>query len=372
MSRSPRKIHVVHIVWSFGIGGTENGIVNLINHSSDRIQHSVIALTELGASTLRIHAPDVYTAALSKVVGHDIGAIFRLAKRLKSLRPDIVHCRGWATYFESAIAAKMAGVPTLIHGEQGTTYFDKQRRVIAYRLLKHITSHYITVAEYLEKALYEIVLLKKSQVSYIPNGVDNQKFKPDDKVRLKVREELGLKPTDFVVGSVGRLAPVKGYDILVRAIAELQKKNSAIKAILVGDGPLMNDLSSLAADAAAQIHFMGNSDRVHELYQALDLYVCSSHSEGMSNTILEALACGLPVAATAVGGNIELVRKNENGVLFPANDLTALVEVILRLEKNRALCLDMGKRACQIVQKEFSQQAMIDKYVNLYEKNVDN
>ena len=360
--------HIAHVVWSFDIGGTENGIVNLINHHNSRFKSSVIALTTLGLSKDRVFKDGAGFYQMESRGGNDVRVIFRLAKLLRELKPDILHSRGWGTYFESAMAAKLSGVPLLVHGEHGTTYFDRRRRLWAYRWLRHVTSHYTVVSKNLGDMLQQKIGIDSGKISYLPNGVDTEKFKPQPERRNEARKELGLGPKDFVVGSVGRLVEVKGFDVLIGALKRARQYHKTVRGIIIGDGPERGKLERLVnADGRDKAVLLpGNRDNVHDLLPAFDVFVCSSHSEGTSNTILEAMASGLPVIATRVGGNPELIQESKNGKLVSANNFTEIASAIIDLKENDKMRSRLSKINFEHCKEKRSIKAMVGSYEELY------
>ena len=367
-------VHVAHLVWSFDIGGMENGIVNLINKSNPQTtRYSVIALTNLGLSKSRVQATNVSFFELGKGAGNDWGIIGHLARIFRRIKPDIVHTHGWPTYVEGLLGAFLGKVPVLIHGEHGTTFFEKRRRVLAYRILKKWTTHYTVVSSSLRRPLEDVIGIPSKKIISIPNGVDLERFNYKPLVRKKVRHKLGIDKDEFVVGSVGRLVPVKGFEVFVESIKELAACGERVRGLLVGQGTLYDKLRRLSVNGngMASTMFLGNRDDVDDILQAFDVYVSTSYSEGMSNTILEAMASRIPIIATAVGGTVELVRANSSGILIAPGDSKKLSRSLMYRANNPEERVWLGSGARTRCEMDFSLDSMINRYESLYQSCID-
>jgi glycosyltransferase involved in cell wall biosynthesis len=205
----------------------------------------------------------------------------------------------------------------------------------------------------------------------LPNGVDTRTFCPTDaSTRQALRQRLGLPLQSSIMLFVGRLDPVKALDALLQAWARVVQQMSERQPtlVLVGNGSERDRLVQLAQELgiSASVHFAGASDKVAEWYNSANLFVLPSHIEGLSNALLEAMACGLPVIATAVGGTPEVIENNVNGLLVPPKDVDALSEAILHLIRHPAQAQRFGQAARQTVQDHYSIDAVVDRYVKLY------
>ena len=208
-----------------------------------------------------------------------------------------------------------------------------------------------------------------SRVQVIYNGVDADLFAPRSYERALTRESLGFPVDAFVIGTVGRLTPIKDHATLLRAASALIRQGVEVRILLVGSGSELSCLERIV-DESPELRghtvFVGATDRVPELLNAMDAFVLPSLSEGLSNTLLEAMASGLPVVATRVGGNPEVVEEGRSGVLFPPRDADALSTLLLRLAGDPALRFEMGVVARRRVLDEFSLERMFSAYRKLY------
>lgn len=368
--------HVVHVVYRFAIGGLENGLVTLLDRLPEAAwRHTVVALTSVDAAfRRRVQRPDVRFIELHKGEGHLVRDYPALARLLRGLRPAIVHTRNLAA-LEVSVPAWLAATPVRIHGEHGRDARDpdgsNRRLRWVRRAYSPFVSHYVALSRELETYLTDAVGIRAGRVSRICNGVDTTTFRP---------ASAGDGPPagwpfaagDWVIGTVGRLDPVKGTVLLVRAFAEVLRRRPAARAsarlAIVGDGPERSAVERVIVEegVADRVWLSGARSDVPALMRAFDCFVLPSLGEGISNTILEAMASGLPVIATRVGGNAELVREGMTGELVAPGDPAAIAEALVRLHDDRALARRFGEAARARACREFSVAAMVDAYHCLY------
>lgn len=372
MKNSTRPL-VAHIIHHLGTGGMENGLVNLIKHMpAQRYRHLIICLKSYDAFRRRLPA-DVEVIALNKRDGNDIGMLARLYRLLRERRPDIVHTRNLAT-LECQTVAALAGVRARVHGEHGRDIYDldgsNRKYIILRRLMRPFVKRYIAVSADLADWLLNTIRVNPARLSQIYNGVDASRFAPGGTTSRDALPAGFVAPGEIVIGSVGRFAPVKGYVHLAKAFVDLvrQHPSLSLKLVLVGDGSERAACETIVAQAglSARVWFAGDRSEVPALLRAFDIFVLPSLGEGISNTILEAMASGLPIVATHVGGNPELVH-HDNGILVPAADHAALADAIARYAANAELRSVHGRRGRAIVETRFSIQAMVQGYLGVYD-----
>jgi sugar transferase (PEP-CTERM/EpsH1 system associated) len=371
-AESPLIAHVVH---RFDVGGLENGVVNLLNRlPRERFRHVVIALTEVTDFRRRVERSDVRFIALAKGPGQGAKLFPKLFRMFREIRPDIVHSRNLAA-LEAAFPAWLAGVPVRLHGEHGRDMGDLDGSNAKYRLVRKayrpFVSHYVALSRDLERYLVEAIGVDASRVTRIVNGVDVQRFRPG------TRERPASWPFDdaklCVVGTVGRLQPVKNQALLAKAFVRALEIEPAMRARLrlaiVGEGPLRGEIErTLAAAHASELAWLpGARDDVAEVMRALDVFVLPSRAEGISNTLLEAMASGLPLIATNVGGNAELVTDDELGMLVPEGDAEAMARALLRYADTQN-ARSAGAAARRSAERLFGLDTMVASYAALYER----
>lgn len=368
---------VVHIVHHFDTGGMENGMVNLFNAlPAGRFRHAVICLTQFSSFRERITAQHVDFFALNKSPGHHFAWVPHLWKLLRRLRPDIVHTRNLSA-LEAQFIAAAAGVRRTIHGEHGRDVFDlhglNRRYTWLRRAAQPLVSHYIAVSQDLARWLRDTVRVPARKISQIYNGVDCSQFYPVDGIRHAALPEGFADPHSLVFGSVGRMAEVKDYPTLTRAFIKLVQDHPSLAAtvrlVIIGEGvsrQLCLDLLK-EADLAPLAWLPGERHDIAALLRSIDVFVLPSLNEGISNTLLEAQASGLPVIATRVGGNIELVEDGVNGTLVAAADVEKMAQALLSYTDAEARIREQGRQARMRVANAFSIAAMATAYAEVYE-----
>ena len=375
-SRDDRPL-ILHLLYSFDVGGLENGVVNLINHMpADRFRHAVVALAHCApAFCQRVGRTDVEFISLHKPPGHGIKLYPRLYRLFRRMRPAILHTRNLAA-LEFTVPALFAGVAARVHGEHGWDTSDPGGILRKYQLLRRayspFVSRYVALSAQIESYLIDRVGIATSRVERICNGVDTLRFRP-----ASARQALQGSPFDdpraVIVGTVGRLQTVKDQLNLVRAVAIARGQGEAgagLRLLVAGDGPQRVEVETeIRAAGIGDITWLaGERSDVPEVMGALDIFALPSRAEGISNTILEAMASGLPVVATDVGGNPELVAAGETGALVPAQNPGAMAQALLRYTSDAALRQNHGAAGRKRVEQNFSIDNMVARYTNLYEQ----
>ena len=373
-----KKIHIVHILNSLGTGGMENGVVNLINNMNhEKYKNSIVTLSDIWSLKNRIIQNDVGFFEIKKKGKVDFSLSLKLLKLLKDIKPDVVHTRNWGTLLDGFLAAKMANVPIIIHGIHGKDFRnykkEKHKRIYIQRFVFALVDRLIILSEQLRKEYVKSgeLIGKDNKITIINNGVDLKKFESNIAKNNK-KLEIGLQKNDFVIGNVARLDPIKDHQTLIKAFSEVCESIKNSKLLLVGSGPLLPMLQNLTKlyNVREKTRFLGSRQDIPELLNIMDIYVQSSLYEGMSNTILEAMASKIPVIATDVGGTPDIIIDNETGILIPSGDANALANSILLLS-NKDLAQKMGESGYERVKKIFSIEKMVASYENLYEKLVN-
>ena len=365
---TPAMPLVVHVVNSLAVGGLENGVVNLVNTTAARFRHVIVCMTTDGPLHGRLR-PEVEVVVLGKRPGQDPWALLRLVRLLRHLRPLIVHSRNWPAV-DAIPAARVARVPLVVHGEHGREVADPEgrdlRRNRIRRALAPLVHHFVTVSADLRRWLIEDVRVPAAKVTAIHNGVDLSRFGRAGKLEARMR--LSLPADASIVGTVGRLDPVKDQAGLIRAFAQVRAQHPAALLVVAGDGPCRAELERVAAGLGQRDHvrLLGNRDDIPTVMSALDVFVLPSIAEGISNTILEAMATGLPVVATRVGGNPELVEEGMGGALVPRSDPDALAAAIAAYTGDAELRRRHGQASRQRAIGHFSLERMAQAYANLY------
>ena len=375
-SKNGRPPLVAHVIQRLAVGGLENGLVNLINHMPQgRYRHAIICLTDSTDYSRRIQRKDVQILALHQRKGRDMAVHGRFLKVLRSLRPAIVHTRNLPALEFQATAA-LGGVSGRIHSEHVRDMYDLDGMNFKYnalrKLMRLFIHRYIGVSRNLSEWLVDTVHVPAERVHQIYNGVEMERFYPCAGPR-SFPGPADIRSTEtFVVGTVGRMEPVKDQLTLVRAFLHLvagdEEARKRLRLIVVGDGSLREKaLQMLREYHADQLAWLpGERDDIPEIMRALDLFVLPSLREGISNTILEAMATGLPVVATNVGGNPELVDHDRTGTLVPPSDPVAMAGGIRGYLSDRDKSVSHGLAGRTKIETQFSMESMVGQYLEVY------
>jgi sugar transferase (PEP-CTERM/EpsH1 system associated) len=372
-----RRKLVVHLVHQLDIGGLGNGLINLIRHMPpERYRHTIVCLKDYTDYHAHIKERGVEIISLNKREGKDLAHYMRMYKTLRALHPDLIHTRNLAG-FEGQLVAALAGIKLRVHGEHGRDMSDLYGKRLKYQLLRRVLrpliGHFIAVSADLEHWLIDSVGAEPGRVSQISNGVDSVQFHP----RLGPPAAVGpvgfMQDNAFVIGSVGRMVDVKNYPTLVEAflrlIASPHPAHQRLRLLIVGDGPARAECLDMLTRAGAshRAWLPGERADIPQLLRAMDLFVLPSLAEGSSNTILEAMATGLPVVATAVGGNTELVHPGFTGILVPPRSPDLMAAAIADYCRIPEMGARHGMRARSQVIAHHSLPAMARGYLAVYD-----
>lgn len=371
---------VLHVMHRFDTGGLENGIVNLINHMpSGAYRHAVLALTEVTEFQQRVQRRDVEFIALHKPPGHGVWQYAKLFRLFRELRPHIVHSRNLAA-LEVQVPAWAAGVPVRIHGEHGRDMGDLDGDNVTFqyvrRLYKPFVHHYTALSRDLADYLVAKVRIPQEDITQACNGVDTARFCAAPAGPQAIAGSPFNPEQHWLVGSVGRMQAVKDQTMLahafIRAVAVDPELKARMRLVMVGAGPLRSAVMGLL-DAAGVAHLAwlpGERSDVADIMRGLHTFALPSLAEGISNTILEAMASGLPVVATAVGGNADLVIEGQTGYLVPPADPHAMACQLVALASHPERARRMGHAARQRVATAFSVHAMVSTYQHVYDQQL--
>lgn len=362
-SSTSRPVRVVHLIQNLNYGGMERVLHSLARHLPRHgFEVHIVVLQYLGRFAEELEGMVTFRQVppmgrLSLLhPGH-------LIATLRQIAPDIVHSHS-GVWLKAARAAHVAGVPVMVHTEHGrpdpVPLADRMIDNIASRM----TDRVIAVSEPLARVLQAQVAHDPNQVVVIRNGVDTERLRqPVDRARL--REELGLPVDAAVVGSIGRLEPVKNYPLALRALARMP---SPVRLVLAGDGSQRQLLEAEATRLGLgdRVHFLGWRDDAERLYPAFDIFTLTSTSEGTSISLLEAMSSGVCPVVTDVGGNRAVLGPGLAQLLVPSNDEAALAGKWAEYLESSALRLAATDQAQRRVESAFSLEHMVNEHVALY------
>jgi sugar transferase (PEP-CTERM/EpsH1 system associated) len=362
---------IVHVIPSLRVGGLEKVVVRVIAHLSRRMWQAVVTLAPTGPVTELI-SDETLVLSLGDRHRPDRWNAIRMARLFRRLRPDIVHTRNWSC-IDAVVAARLAGVPIVIQGEHGRDAADPDgknwRRQRIRQLLSPLITEFVAVSRDLARWLVDEVRIPARKVHTIRNGVDTLLFSPHG--RDDTRRALGIPEGSIAIGTVGRLDPVKDHPGLLRAFSRIAS-DPRLQLFIAGGGPCQPDLAEEARSLglARRVHFLGERDDVPRILPGFDIFVLPSLGEGMSNTILEAMATGLPVIATDVGGNPELVLHGVTGLLVEPRSTTSLAAALSRYVSDPALRDLHGRAGRARAESEFGLCRMLGAYDDLYARHL--
>lgn len=375
MCSQQMHIRIFHILDTLNVGGLENGVVNLINGLDySKFSHTLCVLRKIGVMAKRIKRSDIEIICLDNT-SRDYFMPLRLKRIITRCAPDVVHTRNWGT-IDGILAARLAGVKNIIHGEHGREYADLAglnfKRKIFRWAMSPAVKYFVAVSKEITLWLRDTIGIPEDKIVTIINGVDTQKFHPPaDKKRAK--QGLGLNPDAFIVGTVGRLDKVKNYPMLLKAFHLSKTNHPPMKLLFVGDGPQRRNLEEFVRrNQIVNVEFLGQRENVADYLKCFDLFVLPSLAEGISNTILEAMATGVSVVATNIGGNPEILEEGVTGSLILSGDYIALWKTIVKYLNDRNLCESHGKAARLRCENLFSLNFMVKKYDELYTSMIQN
>ncbi|MGH2437956.1 MAG: glycosyltransferase, partial [bacterium] len=360
-SAPPAPVRVMHLVYRLASGGMEQNIIKLANaHDRSRVTASICTCQPADPVKQDLH-PSVPLFEMARRNGHDLGIVVRLARLFARERPDVLHTHAWGALCEGVLAARLARVPFIVHGEHGTME-TRALNLRVQRLLWARVNRVLSVSSRLAERMSREIGFDRRAITVIRNGVDIRRISGGNPATIRC--ELGMAPEELLIGTVGRLEPVKDHQTLLSALALLRSAGLPFKAIIVGDGSLGSVLRQRATelDLGNTVRFLGSRTDVENALAAMNIFVMPSQSEGLSNTIIEAMAAGLPVVATNVGGADELIRDGVTGHLVPPGNPSLLARSLAHLTRNRTEREAMGRAAYHRAVSEFYLRRMVAEY----------
>ncbi|KYF65791.1 glycosyltransferase family 4 protein [Sorangium cellulosum] len=373
-----RPAKVAHVVLSLNVGGLERVVLRLLERTArDRFAPVVCALQEPGALAEELARLDVPLVVIARRPGLDPGLPVRLSAWMRREGIGLVHTHNPGPHLYGALAAGLAraaglaggggggGGPRVIHTKHGRNYPKQKRKVLVNRLATALTDRVVAVSDDARAVALEVERVDPAKVVTILNGVDTEVFRPGDAGAARAR--LGVPAAGYHVGCVARLSPEKDHATLLAAFARLREVRTDAHLTLIGDGPVRPALEQQAArlGLAGAVTFTGTRGDVAELLAAFDVFALASLTEGISLTLIEAASAGLPIVATRVGGNPEIVQEGETGLLVSPGapeTLAAALEAVAVREDRAA----MGMRGRARMIERFGMDRMIRAYEALY------
>ncbi len=359
-------IRVAQVIWSLGLGGAEQVVIRLASGvDRRRFEPVIVCLDRPGPFAAQAEERGVEVLAVDKRGPIDVRAVVRLARLFRSRGIEVVHTHLWGANLWGRLAARAARVPVVACTEHNVDTWKRGYHLALDRLLAPAATHLVAVSEEV-RTFYERHGVGRGRWRVVYNGVEVPSAPCQE--RGDAFRALGLGPEDRVVGLVGRLVPAKAPEVFLRALASAAPRVPALRGLVVGDGP-----SRSAAEAEARrlgledrVVFAGLRRDVPEILPGLDALVFSSLREGLSMAMLEAMAAGVPVVATAVGGTPELITHGTTGLLVPPDRPDALAEALVSLLRDASVAGRLRAAARQHIEARFSAARMIEAHEALY------
>lgn len=373
MSQSPL---IMHLVFRLDIGGLETLLVDLINRFPFKnYRHVIVCLTGYTEFYRKIARHDVEIYSLKKKDGTDLKAHYRFWKLCRTLRPTILHSYNLPT-IEYHLAAWCAGIPIRVHAEHGRDMSDPDGKNWKYRTLRQIMNPFIDafvpVSRDLERWLIKTIGINNKKIFLINNGVDIDRFHVIERYRSLLPLEEASDEKYFVIGSVGRIQEIKNHSALIDAFCLLRKRNPAcadrFRLMIVGDGPMLATLKQRVSQEhiADYVQMPGARDDIPVVLEEFSVFAMSSLAEGTPVVLLEAMACGLPIVATSVGGIPDLVLHEKTGILVEKGNVLAMVLGFERYFFDSNLRKSHSMAARRRIEESYSLGSMLDAYLDLY------
>ncbi len=366
-------VRILHVIDTMlGMGGMEKNVINLIQRmDEDRFEHVICVVRSLGSMVKDIPSRTRVICLERMQTGRSF-LVWRLAKLIDEVKPNIIHSRNWGT-IEAILAGGWSGSCALVHSEHGLDFgnapAEPMRRRVLRRLAFQLADQVCCVSYALRDYYARSTGHPSTRIRVIHNGVDTGRVCPRESSRFHMRQLLGIAPDEFCIGLIGRIEPVKDLPTLLSAAADLPTTGLLWRMIIAGDGSESAALRGYVSERVNlrdRVHFLGEVDNVPELLNALDVYALPSLYEGISNSLLEAMATAVPVVASAVGGNTEVIVDQESGLLFPVGDSQALAGTLRLVWEREDQRIRLGRNGQKRVQTHFSMDSMIRGYEDLY------
>jgi sugar transferase (PEP-CTERM/EpsH1 system associated) len=365
---SEMKTKLLHLIPSMNIGGREKVVIDLVEHTDkSEFKVEIACLGSEGTFYDRFKKLNVKLHFFRKEPGFDFLLFENLRRFLRKKKYEIVHCHNPGTLIYGALSAKLANIPKIVNTEHGYGTEISKRKILLETVLRNKIYATAAVSNDLKRKLVAHFLANPGKITVIHNGISSENDQQTTD-KTAVKKSLGINPDDFVVGTVGRLEPVKDQKTLVEAFNILRQKISRTKLLIVGDGKERQNLQKTTdnLNLGNSIIFAGECNNVERLLQGMDAFVLPSLDEGISMTLLEAMREGVPVIASSVGGNVEVIEENRSGFLVPPGKPDIIAEKLLHLMVNKAMAESMRNNAMQRLLQHFNMNKCAEKYRSLY------
>lgn len=364
-------MNIMQIIWGLDIGGAEKMVVELSSQLKDRGHNvSICTIIEEGALSTLAKNNGIPVYSINKKSRFDITALFKIIRLLRQKRIDIVNTHLITADLWGRLAAFIANIPVIIVTEHSVNpvYYRNRIQILLDTLFARFTTRIIAVSEKVKEYHLNAQPYPSAIFSVIYNGVDESIFKTFDNSQL-LKKELGIKNLSApVIGYIGRLDQQKRPDHFVHILEEVSGKHPDVVGLIVGDGCMREELERdvKERDLVDNIIFTGARNDIPEILSTMDLLLVPSEQEGFSVVILEAMASGIPVVATDVGGNAEAVVHNKSGFIHSFGDLSSLSNSVVKLINAKEMRIRFGAAGRSILNQKFTMSKTVSETESLY------
>jgi len=375
MVKGATKPTICQLVHSLRVGGAEVLVAQLARATLPFYRVVLACLDELGGLGEQLRQEGFPIEILGRRSGLDWRCSLRLTGFLRRHQVSVIHAHQYTPFFYGITARLLYPRPAILFTEHGRHFPDypRRKRMLFNRLMLRRRDRVVGVGQAVRQALIQNEGISPHRVSVVYNGIDFQRYYSDGEERAAVRKELGLEPDDFVILQVARMDYLKDHATAIRTIARLASPCPQVKLLLAGEGPELEKVQGQVhqLNVSPHVRFLGLRKDVPRLLAAADLFLLTSISEGIPLTVIEAMAAGLPVVATRVGGMGEVVQEGTTGLLASSGDDAGLADHVLKLIADPALRCRMGEHGRQRVHRVFSQEQMLAGYMKLYQEQLE-
>jgi len=367
---SDGRINVLQLIRGLGIGGMERVVQDLCRHlAKSRFNVMACCLGKKGplAEELEAEGYDVYLCSQYNALSRYTKG-WELRRILRREKIHILHSHNTQALLDGAVGAKLAGTPVIVHTDHVRLFPDKMRYMAAEKVASYFVDGIVGVSQHVKENLIRYEKIAEEKISIISNGTDFVPCTDLEQIRT-VRAELNIAPGEKVVGCVARLRPQKGYELFLETAARVLKRTPEVKFLIVGDGEEYARLVNLSNQlgVSSRVGFVGARTDVDRIMPCFDLFLLTSHYEGMPVCLLESMASAVPVVATGVGGVPEVIQDGISGCLVYSRSPERVAEKVIELLLNDDLRARMGEEARRIFENRFTVEQMVSHYTDLYE-----
>jgi sugar transferase (PEP-CTERM/EpsH1 system associated) len=371
-NNSPGNKRILYLVDNFAEGGAANVVFHLISAlDKNRFVPVLGCLDGVGLLGERLKKAGVTVEFLARRPGLDTGLFGRIIRLIRKEKIDLIHAHQYAAFFYGSLAALSTGFRNILFTEHGRIHpdFVRPKRVMVNKLVIPFIPPVVAVSRSVQNSLVCYEKIPRKRIKIVVNGIDLKRFQTKG-VRKVIRENFGISQTESVIAIVARLCDYKNHENLIRSLAIAHQKNSHIKLLIVGDGPMREELETLTGNLGlkSKVIFTSVRQDIPDILNAVDMVALCSYYEGTSITILEAMAAGKPVIASRIAGNPDVVKDQKTGILVSPDDPKEIAGAVIRLAGSPDLRKEMGQAGYRRCLKYYTVERMAGEYQNLYSR----